>query len=444
MQSATCQNDYCNKLSQREQESVDSWVNRRSSLIQLKSQRIISQRLETEPGMSSWKSSRFIKINVRALVKRGHSEPNVATKDGNEAMLTLWDPSEEQLSLLQEGRVVYFENVAVKEKEIDNLLQLSIRGKATMKEINPHPPLESLYLSGYRKREQHSLVRIHLESRRLSASSIVSPECDVIGYLLRVTKVPLGDNTRFFIYITDQTGLVLRIERDTFNDKDNELVHWEKHTHELGCGLLLHFLNIRIRPFDLFEGCAVGIWTNSSIYQKTMNNSHCCKLQNWSESSEEGKALCDVIIDRMNLYFPTSGKLPKEFAVIIGKVLNVQRIKGKNEKMMDIKDDLLLAVDVGTGQAIEFLLPNELLSKVSMICQQRSGNHEKREGKSKKEVNGTTDMMNVTFMEGTPYQDALLYFLVHVNQGIGKVTQVKPIHYESLIKFQRHGRNINK
>ena len=47
------------------------------------------------------------------------------------------------------GRVVYFENVAVKEKEIDNLLQLSIRGKATMKEINPHPPLESLYLSGY-------------------------------------------------------------------------------------------------------------------------------------------------------------------------------------------------------------------------------------------------------------------------------------------------------
>lgn len=444
MQSATCQNEYYSKLSQIEQAAVDSWVHRRSSLIQLKSQRIIYQRLETETGMS-WNSSRFIKINVRALVRRGdNSDSSVTVKDGNEAILTLWDPSEEQLSLLQEGAVLHFQNVAVKEKKIDNLLQLSIRGKAKMEVILPPPPLESLYLSGYRKREHHTLVQAHLESRRLTASSIQSPECDVIGYLLKVTKISLDDNTRFLIYMTDQTGLVLRIERDSFDCKENELIHWGKNSHELGQGLILYLFDIRIRPYDPFQGCAVGIWTKSSSCQKVKSDPNHIKLKDWTESSD-GKEVCDLNIDRMNLHFPASGKLPKQYAIIIGKIMNVRRGGGKDVmEIMDIESsELLINVDVGTGHAMELILPNELLSQVLMICQVETRSNNTNQRKSGNQADGILEIMNehlTRAASGYHHKDAFLHFLVHITQGIGKVTQIKSIQNEHLIKLHTHFR----
>ena len=430
MQSSACQNDYYNKLSQLEQEAIDSWVQRRSSLIQIKSQSIITQRLENEPGMS-WKHSRFIKLYVRALVTKGdNSRKRNEIEDCNQGMLTLWDPSEDQLNMLLEGNVLHFQNLAVKEKKVDNLLQLSIRGKANMDMVLPAPSPETLCISGYRKRKDHSLVQVHIESRKLNASSIQSPEYDLVGYLLKTREVIIGVTTRYLIYLIDQSGLVLRIERDAFSEKENELIHWKNNTHEYGRGLILHLFDIRIRPFDPLQGCAVGIWTKHSSCQEVKSNQKGLRVKDWSECSE-GRKVCDFILNRMNVHIPANGKLPKQFAIIIGKLLGIRCFP----ELDDLEGKQIVNVDIGNGSAIELCSSLDLLTKV-ITMMQTPVDFDCSEKKDMR-IHQDFTMKSVNESLNKAYdKDTFFHLLVDVTQDAGTVTQIKQIQNEHLITLQ--------
>ena len=67
-------------------------------------------------------------------------------------------------------------------------------------------------------------------------------EQDCTGYLL---KTQFCDQNKLAIYITDESGLLLRIEREDCNDSDLLMRQWTTVSHESGGKKVISFRDIR-------------------------------------------------------------------------------------------------------------------------------------------------------------------------------------------------------
>jgi len=270
-------------LSKEEQTRIDRLKTKQISLIEDKVRKAVD--------MSMSENSEMLHTSVRILriLVKGYSndilqpQRDIACNpvdEKNIAMLTIWNVTDEQIEFLKEGKVIRLKNLCVKNALIDNILQVSAYPKKTSIESLSSPWLvKDLRSIGYTPREYQSISRMNDISKK-TKTYIKLEEQDCTGYLL---KTQFCDQNKLAIYITDESGLLLRIEREDCNDSDLLMRQWTTVSHESGGKKVISFRDIRVFPFDELENCAVGCWTQStSISQSESKRSTI--VNNWANT----------------------------------------------------------------------------------------------------------------------------------------------------------------
>eukprot|EP00555_Chaetoceros_dichaeta_P000747 CAMPEP_0198279310 /NCGR_PEP_ID=MMETSP1447-20131203/66855_1 /TAXON_ID=420782 /ORGANISM="Chaetoceros dichaeta, Strain CCMP1751" /LENGTH=427 /DNA_ID=CAMNT_0043974471 /DNA_START=1247 /DNA_END=2530 /DNA_ORIENTATION=- len=355
-------------------------------MIQERTRKEITNTLEDEDGLSR-KSKRLLRVYVCSYSNHGPAKDRNAYKTipahHGHALLTIWDVSDNQVDLFQEGTAVRLKNLGVKSKRCDGMLQLHANARAMMEKITPQPSKEFLRLSGFKKRKYNNLLWAQLLSKQMEKSCLHCPEHDCIGYLLKVSTLIIGDGggKRVYLYLTDESGFLIRVERDFYNSSDSCSSQWVCGSHDFGQGMILPIRDIRILPFDPVEGCAVGIWTESSSLGDLTNCERIFMLKEWC-SSTLGTLICDNLLDKLGSHLPCFEKLPNTVAIVIGFVVALKvHMSSKDHKSVNntAVDGYLgqndtsgttfkIYIDTGKGRALEAILPPNFVSDLLGVC----------------------------------------------------------------------------
>lgn len=144
---------------------------------------------------------------------------------------------------------------------INSILQVSAHPKKTsIESLSSSWLMKDLRSIGHTPREYQSLSRMNDISKK-TKTYIKLEGRDSTGYLL---KAQFRDQNKLDIYIIDESGLFLRIEREDCNDYDLLIHQWTTFSHESGGKKVIYFRDIRVFPFDELENCAMGCWTQST------------------------------------------------------------------------------------------------------------------------------------------------------------------------------------
>ena len=102
--------DFFEELHESEKRSVENWRQRRATLLQDKMRQEMEARLEEHEELFC-QSSPFIRVRVQGLGTRPF-DPHDA-----EAILTVWNPSSDQLKAIKEGAVLRMKSLAVRDRK---------------------------------------------------------------------------------------------------------------------------------------------------------------------------------------------------------------------------------------------------------------------------------------------------------------------------------------
>jgi hypothetical protein len=210
----------------------------------------IDARLE-EDGIADDVTTPFLRCRVRSPSSQLF---------GREAILTVWDPSEQQLEVLQQGATVRFKHVVAKEADSDGRLRLSANGRTAMASSPDLPRGAQLA----RPSEQNStnVLRLYLMSKRLSVSP--TPKVQRVGF--RGMVVAVGDDTyERQLYLSDTSHLVVRIDESLqqANLYEKSLPSFEILSDKRS---VFCFANLLLCPFDTVQRCAVVIFDEASDF----------------------------------------------------------------------------------------------------------------------------------------------------------------------------------
>jgi len=360
MTSASSSFDYYEKLSLSQQKVIDSWEEKRGSLIQNRTQKEITKSLEKQEVFLR-KSTRLLRVYVRSCC----SNKSFIHNTDIHAILTVWDVSDDQINLIQEGSCIRLKNLCIKASRCDDKLQLYTNGRSSIERTYPQPSQEIIRMSGYVPRKYYTLLKAQLLSKQLKNLCMYYPEHDCIGCLLKSSSAIQGaDNRkRLYLYLTDETGFLIRIEREVCNVPDSHTSKWIHRTHEFGQSIILALRDIRILPFDNGEGCAVGIWTESSSFHELVSCERLQELKDWYSSSV-GKGLCDNLLERMGAQIPLFDKVPTQMAIIIGTVVSLRL----HFQRRDHSHAIHLEIDIGKFRPIEAIAPIHVVSDLLEPC----------------------------------------------------------------------------
>ncbi len=297
--------EYYEKLSSSEKKAVDDWNERRPVLLQSMVSKFIGDSLRNESAPER-KSNPYVKTLVKTF-HRDHTK--VSTQASAE--LTVWRVSDEQFDLLKEGAVLRMKNLGVKEKNRDGLLQLRA-GPETVMELLSDESKRQLARSGYEERRPKSLIKINLMSKNMETGRL-SNEVDVVACVARTQQL---DENSTAIYLTDETGLALKLTRNHSTDNTDPFQLGNAKSH-----LVVSFCNIQITAFDEIEQCATGTWGLFSCKAGRIDSRH-QELDSWCRSQCGADAI-DAVCSRLEAGIPVVGGLSNRHQISIGYILSV-------------------------------------------------------------------------------------------------------------------------
>ena len=359
MQTALSPTSYRSQLNHSQQTQLDNWQSKRSALVQESTQKAVATILQNDTNLSR-KSTPFVKFLVRACSSR----PSPANY---EAVLTIWNPTEEQINLFQEGCVIRCKNLGVKSSTA-HPLQLSANSNTSLDKLTPQPPPSFIESQGYEPRKYEYLMYSEIESKRLSFNPTKSAENDCCGCLIKVIE----SSTRLLIYLTDESKCVIRIERDFYDCINTSLHHWKKGILDLPIGSCLFFRDIQILPFDPWEDCAVGYWVETSSQHN--ESERAMHLRQWYSSG----GFADCSLADLRLSCGIVRRPPSNTAILFGSIrsfelLEMESNQESKRKSLRLQDFIWgLMIDSGSGMYRAAITPNchtqfANVSQISMI-----------------------------------------------------------------------------
>ena len=357
--------DYYERLSRDDKATVDRWEERRSSMINDMTRRRIDAKMQS--NVSLFRSSTpFLRITVKSLQ---NSPPPSSTTDDDEdkeriipnqpsATLTVWRMTEDQSNILKEGTVIRIKDLAVKSELRDEMLQFSANDKTRMQALVQQPSSRQLQYSGFSRRSFAPIIRAHVLSRKASSSRKASgAHMDFAGVLVRSEHEQHSMVHTSFSYFTDESGLLLRLQRDLDPNDESALVGWNK---VLDLGQVLAFKDVLVLPFDSKANCAVVSWSQPTLQEKKghLNERRIKTLQKWTES-EDAERTCSTVLASFDAGLPLYCRLPQRTEIAIGYILCIRPrdaadVAGGNEYMYggqyrSVSSDHSFEVDIDCG-----------------------------------------------------------------------------------------------
>lgn len=332
-----------------EKKIVDDWKQRRPVLLQNMMSKYIGDSMKEESA-----PERTSNPYVKMLVKTYHSDRTFVSTQAA-AEMTVWRVSDEQLDMLKEGAVIRMTNLGVKEKCRDGFLQFQASSETLMVPLSDESKRQ-LAQSGYEERRPRSILKINLMSKKMGTDRL-SNEVDVVACVAKVQH--LGDNSTA-IYLTDETGLVLKLIRNHSANNSNPFqLLGNTQTHPV-----VSFCNVQITAFDEIEQCATGSW---GLFSCKINrrDPRYEDLESWCHS-QRGIDTIGSVCDRLEAGIPVIGGLSNKHQISIGYVLGFFQ--------SDIPTDcqeVNVVIDYGEPIPLVAQIPIHLIQHASQLLQNK-------------------------------------------------------------------------
>jgi hypothetical protein len=264
-------------LDESSKTEITRWNAQRAVLIQKRMQQELESKLE-ELGIDGKPSIPFLRVRVSSVVHE-QNETSFTQSDAEEAILTIWNPSNEQLDALQEGSIIRAQYLDTKSSCNLGLMQLTGGPSTSM----IPPPFAKLKSSAVQpKRKYFSLFSVLQLSQKhwKDSSKQHKLTVTVVGLLLKVQKIDeLND---WLVYLTDKSQLILRVYCVDICGKLGLFLK--------GCApnfdahIVIEFGDICVMPFDFDECCSVAQYCGDSTFLENPRSRRARTLQEWSKT----------------------------------------------------------------------------------------------------------------------------------------------------------------
>ena len=270
---STTPEDIYESLTNDEKCVISRWKGKRSAMINRRVREEVESELEIETSLVR-ESTNFLRVKVHSIDPKGFRNES--------AMLTIWQPIEEQLGFLNEGACVEIHNLAVRESSFDGISQLVANSRTIIKSF----ALESSSLAekiGFRHRRFLNLFGVHKLSHGASnekGGNSKTENFDVAGVQIHVQTSNILDD--FILYLSDETNLILRVHCRNPPSTLKAIILSETQSFPTYA-----MRDLFIRPFDQEEQCAVAEFCE--ISSVILTNRRLETLSKWVASSSKGE-----------------------------------------------------------------------------------------------------------------------------------------------------------
>lgn len=425
MMASNAPGEFYEKLGEAEKRVVDDWTQRRAMLLQSMVSKSISDSLKDDAC-----EERSSKPYVRLLVKVFHPSTRCSTTKlpkkratGPQlAELTIWCVLDDQFDLVKEGAVVRMKNVVAKSVSREGTLQLSANQETPMEALSYEPTDEQLIQSGYVPRSPCSFIHINVMARKIGQQDRLANEIDVAACVVKIQKV--GDNTTI-LYLTDESGLVLKIRRD----HNAQIIDPFSLGNTCSLPLAVAFSNVQVTSFDAVDNCAVATWGLTSCKTHRLMQSRCEELQSWC-SSLQGATQCNAILDQIVLGIPRFADQTSKKTICFGYIMSLEN------KTDDGSSNVNAAIDYGGETTVEATFPTHLLPHAIQLCQNNSEIEVSVSASALEQIN--LHILNEYFQTN----QTLLRFTLDVVSCYGgelpmlEVSSVSPVNIDALARLR--------
>lgn len=322
--------------------SMNRWFEKRRIHLHQRLQEEIDIRLKGDVSLIR-QSTPFIRVMLHSAISSG-SQYDTSER----AMLTIWSPSENQLSELNEGSVVEIQGITVRPIPFDGLLQLSANGRAIVRKYEEVTPATMFF----RARCTLSMFKVHALSHSGSFRNGKGlAHFDVMGIMVDNVKPSDGTIPGYELYVTDESCLCLRVH---FDKLPYDLAkNWQGQDTCMGnlgrsSGRHVAFRDLQLLPFDTIKNCAVAKYTTVSCHSRT-HTSRQSRVEEWIKGSGEKLRR---ILGHIEASLP-SFQLETGFSEI-GYIVGVNTADGKT---------LQIQVDCGTS-VHEWIVSTNILEAI--------------------------------------------------------------------------------
>ena len=319
-------------------------MRQRESLIRNQVQHELDANLD-DIGVMCRESTPFISLFVKSA--------SDGICDG--ALLTVWNPTERQEAILNEGEVITFRNLAVKSSKRDGLLQLKAR-ESTPMHVAQYGD-EAKRSMGFVGRSLATVFRHHAISRKLSLGVPIAfqgQQIDIAGLILRV--VPCGTHM-FKIYLSDESGIVSRIDRNCGAEVAKTFV--SMCDNKMGGLQRIVFRDVCAMPFDYVESCAVAAFTHNSTF--SMTNCDCTSMASTTSRDDVLAELVVAAVDAGTSINALTSILRCPVTVAIGRIIGCEENVCVSTRVFNIQ------VDCGSTTLHSWELPFFLMDDVLTV-----------------------------------------------------------------------------
>ena len=341
-------------LTDGEKATIENWRGKRSIVLRDRVQKEIEAELECVESLIR-ESIPFLRVLVQSAALTFSNEGK-----REQALLTIWSPTEEQVCVLQEGSLVQIQNLAVRETEFDGLVQLTANSRTYIEacvrasRISPHVCL------GYTKRYFQNLFQVHVLSHQAAATKVGkslgrTDDVDLVACLLRVEKDAFSNAVT--LHVTDESQLILRVHCEylppSIAAPSSSLC---AEAQNLACDhyRVVAFCDLRVLPYDGISNCAVARFCNTSSLSKSAPTKRIQDLRRWTSTTIGRQSL-----DQTTKYLHAQLTMWPSYDPLtaFGYVMGV-----KVESLISSSGELLyLEVDCGNSDFEEWEFPIHLL-----------------------------------------------------------------------------------
>lgn len=343
-----CPDEVYDELCVTERVIVDSWKEKRQTLIQCLLRQELDAKLE-EYELHSEPSLPFLRCRVRSIL-------SVKDKMTDEdALLTVWNPTVEQTDLLHEGNAVRLSNVGVKNERFNGMIQLSAGQTTSITRI----PSNQFDCAVGSCSHLMRLSAVHLISKKLSSDS-------ARDYPSRVSDIDLCGvavycechESDYSLWLIDQSYLVVKVlikhdEPNVCHQIPASLLRGDRGVEFLVASLR----NVKVLPFSSCDaGSALVEFHAHSKVAFASNETEVISLRKWVASSSGRQQLL-----RCSAYCHCRlGMMPSEGEnIVLVAYVNTFRVLSTKQ--------LVVFLDLPTGSQV-FKFPLSLIGKVTTLC----------------------------------------------------------------------------
>ena len=405
---------------------ISNWKLKRATLIRQRVREEVEAELETDPTMVR-RSTPFIRLKVISI--------NCVASNREEAVMTIWDPTEAQLNLLKEGQSFVVQNLAVGDAMKDGYLQLTANTRTAFEATCSNTPS----IGGVQySRHCLSLFQVHALSRQLSRvdegeTSGRLPDIDIAGVLFK-QSADSKSTDGFNLYLTDESELLLRVQCDRLPSgigKQSKLIR--KGIIATALPLALGLCDLQLLPYDEVEDCAVARYGIMSRTSKTLDRIQI--LEHWMVSCSKQLRLIQLYFD-MKLTQRQQDQV--EHSSAFGYVVSLKTVG--NEK-------LHVQVDCGDSRLEEWELPFTILQETLPSSRQSPPSSLLRDEERRASelgvlrsiilARGLIWSFRLKLKQGPSVESSSLFVVTHMSPA-DKRSLGELLHYAALYRF--HGR----